>query len=50
MKAVKLEYELGDFTCILLLNPLPAGRSISTKLHSAYNATPAWLSLTGFKL
>jgi hypothetical protein len=27
------------------LKPLPAGRSDSIKLHSAYRAIPAWLSL-----
>jgi hypothetical protein len=40
-----LEKELGDRILILSLNPLPAGRSDSIKLHSAYKAIPAWLSL-----
>jgi hypothetical protein len=42
---VSLEKELGDCILILLLNPLPAGRSDSIKLHSAYNAILARLSL-----
>jgi hypothetical protein len=47
---VKLEYELGDLTHILSLNPLPAGRSVSTRLHSAYNAIPAWMSLNALEV
>jgi hypothetical protein len=42
---VSLEKELGDCIHILSLKLLPAGRSDSIKLHSAYRAIPAWLSL-----
>jgi hypothetical protein len=42
---VSLEKELGDHILILSLNPLLAGSSDSIKLHSAYRAIPAWLSL-----
>jgi hypothetical protein len=42
---VSLEKELDDRILILLLNPLPAGRSDSINLHYAYKAIPAWLSL-----
>jgi hypothetical protein len=42
---VSLEKELGDCILILSLKLLPAGRSDSIKLHSAYRAIPAWLSL-----
>jgi hypothetical protein len=42
---VSLEKELDDCILILSLNPLPAGRSDSIRLHSAHKAIPAWLSL-----
>jgi hypothetical protein len=38
---VSLEKEFGDLILILPLNLLPAGKSDSIKLHSAYNAMPA---------
>jgi hypothetical protein len=47
---VNLEYELGDLTRILSLKPLPAGRSVSTRLHSSYSAIPAWLSLNALEV
>jgi hypothetical protein len=42
---LSLEKELDDCILILLLKPLPAGRSDSIQLHYAYKAIPAWLSL-----
>jgi hypothetical protein len=40
---VNLEKEFGDRTRILSLKPFPSSRKDSIKLHSAYNAIPAWL-------
>ena len=50
MLFVNLEKELGDLTRILSLKLLPACRSDSIKLHSAYNAIPAWLSLNALEV
>ena len=42
---VSLEYEFGDFIRILSLKVLSGSSKDSIRLHSAYSAIPAWLSL-----
>ena len=50
MLFVNFEKECGESTFILVLKLLPGTSRDSARLHSAYNAIPAWLFLKAFEV